>query len=226
MRTRKGRMVIGGIAAYAAVFVLLGIFVDRAYYVPLVAVAFIRPLLREAGLLSDRDERQVSVSHRSSHFAFLVSMAIAGVLFVKQSVVDLEEPAYELSLLLFVPLLVKLFSWQMTSCGRRRAALGMGFTIGGFWLLFTAGEGQLSPEFAVGGLPVLATLLALKWERLGGALLLAMGVATIYFFGPRMILIVVLLLPTPLILAGTLLLVGGGKEKTNEEEVEACVPQP
>lgn len=225
MKTGRGTAIIGAIVAYAILFVLLGIFVNRAFYIPLVAVAFVRPLLREANLLADRDEWQVSVSHRSSHIAFLLAMALAAALFVKQAAVDLEEPAYELSLLLFVPLLVKFAAWQMTSRGRRRVALGIGFAIGGFWLLFTAFEGQLSPEFAVGGLPILATLLALKWERIGGALLLGLGVFVIYFIG-SMSLIVTLLLPTPLILAGTLLLVGGGKDRNEATEGAVCVPQP
>jgi hypothetical protein len=228
MRSGKGKAIIFGIAAYAVVFVLLGIFVNSGFYIPLVAVAFIRPLLREAGALMDRDEWQVSVSHRSSHIAFLLAMALASALFVKQAIVDAEEPAYELSLLLFVPLLVKFAAWQLTSRGRRRCALSIGFAIGGVWLLFTALEGQLSPEFAVGGLPLLATLLALKWEKVGGAILLAIGGFAIYFLGARLSLIVVLLLPTPLILAGTLLLVGGGKDMEMEEtgEETACEPQP
>jgi hypothetical protein len=226
MRTAKGRMIIAGIALYAIACVLLGIFVNKAFYIPIVAVAFVRPLLREAGLLSDRDEWQVSVSHRSSHIAFLLSMGMAAAMFAK-TLVDQTEPAYELSLLFLVPLLVKFAAWQFTSRGRRRCALGIGFAIGGFWLLFTAAEGQLSPEFAVGGLPVLASLLALKWEKIGGAILLVLGLLAIYFLGSRMILIVVLLLPTPLILAGTLLLVGGGKDKEEcETEEEACAPQP
>jgi len=224
MRTMKGRMVIAGIVAYGIVLVLLGIFVDRAFYIPLVAIAFVRPVLREAGLLSDRDERQVSVSHRSSHLAFLLAMGLAAALFVKQGVVDMEEPAYELSLLLFVPLLVKFVAWQMTSCGRRRAALGMGFVVGGFWLLFSMAAGDFNPQLAVGGLPLLATLIALKWERVGGTLLLGLGGFAIYFIGD-MSLIVALLLPSPLILAGTLLLVGGGKERENEEKEEICAPQ-
>ncbi len=148
-------------------------------------------------------------------YAFLLAMALAAALFVKQVAVELEEPAYELSLLLLVPLLVKFAAWQMTSRGRRRAALGIGFVVGGFWLLFSMLAGDFNPQLAVGGLPLLATLLALKWERVGGAILLAIGLFAIYFFG-EMILIVVLLLPTPLILAGTLLLVGGGKNRLEE----------
>ncbi len=220
MITVKGRAVLAGILGYAVACVLLGIFVNRGFYVPLVAVAFIRPLLREVGLLADRDERQVSVSHRSSHIAFLLAMAMASAMFVKQAFVENRAPAYELSLLLFIPLLVKFAAWQFTSRGRRRCALGIGFVIGGAWLLFTALEGQLSPEFAVGGLPVLATLLAIKWERVGGAILLALGLFAIYFFGSEMVLIVLLLLPTPLILAGTLLLVGGGRDTEAQTEAQ------
>lgn len=217
MKTARGRMIVAAIFAYAALIVMLGVFVDRMFYVALVAVAFIRPLLREAGVLSDRDERQVSVSHRSSHIAFLLAMALAAALFVKQAVVDLEEPNYELSLLLFVPLLTKLAAWQLTSRGRRRAALSMGFAVGAFWLLFSMLAGDFNPQLAVGGLPLAATLLALRWERAGGALLLGLGVFAFFFFG-RMSLIVLFLLPTPLILAGALLAAGGLMDRNREEE--------
>ncbi|MBD3348382.1 MAG: hypothetical protein GF400_04190 [Candidatus Eisenbacteria bacterium] len=227
MKTTRGRIVIGAILAYAVVFVVLGIAVDRAFYIPLVAVAFIRPLLRESGLLSDRDERQISVSHRSSHIAFLLTMALVAMLFIKKTVVDLEEPGLLLSLLLFVPLLVKFAAWQFTSRGRRRAALGIGFAIGGFWLLFSMLAGDFNPQLLVGGLPLVASLLALRWERAGGAIMFGLGVFAIYFFG-EMSLIVVLLLPTPLILAGTMLLAGGGRDQDEDqsEEEEACEPQP
>jgi len=226
MKTAKGRAIIAGIVAYAIACVLLGIFVNKAFYIPIVAVAFIRPLLREAGLLSDRDEWQVSVSHRSSHIAFLLSMGMAAALFAK-ALIDETEPAFELSLLFLVPLLVKFAAWQMTSRGRRRCALGLGFAIGGFWLLFSMLSGDFNPQLLVGGLPIVATLLALKWERIGGAMLLAMGLFAIYFFGATVEPVGVLLLPTPLILAGVLLLVGGGKDREEHQtEEEACAPQP
>jgi hypothetical protein len=212
MKPLSGRMLLLLFAVYAVACVLLGLFVHRAFYTGLVALFFAQPVLREFGIVADRDEWQVAVSHRSSHVAFLVAMGIAAGAFVKTGIIDNREPPFIATLVLFVSLLVKVATWQLTSRGRRRTGLVLGFVIGGLWLLFTALEGNLSPEFLVGGIPLLAAILALKWQRLGGALLLVCGAVTGYFFiltggsPERSRLFVALMLPAPLILAGVLLM--------------------
>ena len=212
MKPLSGKTLLLLHAVYAVGCVLLGIFVHRGFYVALVGLAFMRHLLREVGLVRDLDERQVAVSYRSSHIAFLVAIGIAAAAFINSSLIENEEPPLIASMVLFVSLIVKVAAWQLTSRGRRRTGLVLGFAIGGFWFLFTALEGGLSPEFLVGGIPLLAAFLALRWQRVGAVILLLCGAVTGYFFilkgmsPPQSRLIVGLLLPTPLLLAGVLLL--------------------
>ncbi len=212
MKPLSGRMLLLLFAVYAVACVLLGIFVHPGFYVALIALAFATPIFREVGLVADRDEWQIAVSHRSSHVAFLVAMGIAAAAFLKSLIFDDGGPPGIVSLVLFVPLVVKVAAWQLTGRGRRRTGLVLGFAIGGLWFLFAAFEMELSPEFLVGGIPLLAAFLALKWQRLGGVILLLCGAATGYFFilqgvtPPHAQLFVGLMLPMPLVLAGVLLL--------------------
>jgi len=212
MKPICGRTLLLWYAIYAVACVLLGIFVHRGFYVALIGLLFAKPLLREVGLVRDLDERQLAVSHRSSHIAFLVAMGIAAAAFINSSLIENEEPPFIATMVLFVALVVKLAVWQLTSRGRRRTGLTLGFIIGGFWFVFTSLEGQISPEFLVGGLPLVGTLLALKWQRLGGIIVLLCGAVTGYFFilkgmsPPQSRLFVALMLPTPLLLAGVLLM--------------------
>ncbi len=212
MKPLSGKALLALYAGFAVACVLLGIFVHRGFYVALIALLFAKQLLREVGLVRDLDERQLAVSYRSSHIAFLVAMGIAAAAFVNSSIIEGKEPPFIATMVLLVSLIVKVAVWQLTSRGRRRAGLALGFAIGGFWFLFTALERELSPELLVGGLPLMAAFLALRWQRLGGVILLLCGAVTGYFFilkgmsPPQSRLFVGLLLPTPLLLAGVLLM--------------------
>ncbi len=214
MRPVSRRGILAFMAVYAVVFSLLGVFVHRGFYTALVLLFFVRALSRELGLMQDLDEWQTAVTHRSSHIAFLVAMAIAAAAFVDSSV-KMEEPPFIATFILFVSLLVKVATWQLTSRGRRRAGLVLGFVVGGFWFLFSVLSGDFNPQLLVGGVPLLAAFLALRWQRVGAAIFLLLGAVTGYFFilqgitpdGSR--LFVALLLPAPLLLAGVLLLMRG-----------------
>jgi len=224
MKPLSGRTLLVLFAIYAIVCVLLGIFVHPEFYIAIIALAFARPILREFGLVADRDEWQVAVSHRSSHVAFLVAMGIAAVAFLRSSFMDEGGPPGIVSLLLFIPLLVKVAAWQLTGRGRRRTGLVLGFAIGGFWFLFSALSGDFNPQLAVGGLPLLGAFLALRWQRLGAVILLLCGAVTGYFFvlqgmtPPQAQLFVGLMLPAPLILAGVLLMMRGGDDRPEVDE--------
>lgn len=216
MRPLSGRILMLAFMIYTVACVALGIWVHRGFYVALVALPFAHPILREFRFVADRDEWQVAVSHRSSHVAFLVAMGIAAAAFLKSGIVDDEGPLGIVSLVLFVPLVVKVAVWQLTGRGRRRTGLVLGFAIGGFWFLFSVLAGDFNPQLIVGGIPLLAAFLALRWQRLGGVILLLCGAATAYFFvlaaeTPALTqLFVALMLPTPLILAGVLLVMRRG----------------
>lgn len=218
MTPMKPRALLVCAAAYAGLCVALGALVHRDFYLGLVAFAVARPLLREFGLLADRDERQQLLSYRSSHVAFLVVMVIAGIIFVKTALIDNAEPPLEVSFILFVGLLVKFTGLTMQARARRRAGIAIAWVVGGAWLLFTLASHGFSLGSLIEATPWLAVfafaLVARRWPKISGAGLVVIGLGTLYFFvlrvsqpiGPR--LLVAALVPLPFILAGALLLAG------------------
>jgi hypothetical protein len=203
---------------YAALCVALGALVDRNLYLGLVVLAVARPLLREVGLLADRDERQRVVSYRSSHVAFLVAMLIAGVIFVKAGVIDDREPPIEVSLILFLSLFAKFASLMIHGRARRTAGLAIAWVMGAAWLAFTLVAHGLSLMSLIEAVPWIAifaaAVIGARRPRIGGWALLVIGIATLYVFvlaaGTTAMqkFIVAALVPFPLILAGGLLLAG------------------
>ena len=100
----------------------------------------------------------------------------------------------------------------------RRCALALGLLWAGWWVFFEAAEAMGSGLFgqaiifAVAMLGVVAV--AWRWSVIGGALLIAEGIAAIAFFGPMwlqnfgtwQIVALSALMPAPPIVAGVLLL--------------------
>ncbi len=218
----KPRTLLVGVTIYAAVFIVLGIVVNKYLFLPLIGLAFARPVLREFQTLADRDERQTLVSYRSSHFAFLVAMLIAGVAFLKAGIIDDGEPPQVATFILFVGLIVKFASLVLQGRGRRRAALGIGLVIGGAWLLFSLASHGFSAsglaESSIWIAVIVSACLGMRWPKLGGTLLLLAGLATLWFFvlawstWPDVNYPVLLLVSLPLTLAGILFLIGDPKE--------------
>jgi hypothetical protein len=184
-------------------------------------------------VLADRDEWQRLISYRSSHFAFLVAMLIAAVVFVKKGLVDDGEPPLEVSVLLFVPLFVKFASLEFQGRARRRAALAIVWVIGGAWLLFTLVSHGLSVVSLVEGAPCILVItsgfIGMKWPKIGGGMLIAVGLGMLYLFvlgaGTTLVqkLLVAILLPVPILLAGVFLLVG---ERVQPGDEAATRPTP
>jgi len=214
--SQRALLVLG--IVYAALCIALGALVNAYFYLALVPLTVARPLLREVGLLAGGDERERVVSYRSSHVAFLVAVSIAGISFVK-AMIDDAEPAFEICVVLFVTLLVKFALLVMQVKARRRAGRAVAWVIGGAWLLFVLASHGLSVVSLVEAAPWLAVfafaLVSIRWPRVGGAGIVLVGFATLWFFvlgfrqpiGPRML--VAALIPSPLVLAGVLLLAGG-----------------
>lgn len=218
MKPMKPRTLLVCAVAYAALCVALGALVDSDLYLGLVGLAVARPLLREFGLLEDRDERQRAVSYRSSHVAFLVAMLIAGVIFVRTGFIEEREPPVEVSVILFLSLFVKFASLMIQGRARRTAGLAIAWVMGGAWLLFTLASHGLSLTSLVEAVPWVAifasAIIGVRRPKIGGWALLVIGLATLYVFvlaaGTTAIqkFIVAALVPLPLLLAGGLLLAG------------------
>ena len=61
-------------------------------------------------------------------------------------------------------------------------ALILGFVCGAFWLAFSSVSHGLSPESAIGLSIIGFTAVGLRWPRVGGALLIVVGVAFLAVF--------------------------------------------
>jgi hypothetical protein len=98
----------------------------------------------------------------------------------------------------------------------RWAGLGLGILTGGFWLFFTvashgASLASVIEVASVGGAILVFTAVAWRWQIVGGALLLLLGLIfagmmTDWGQQPNSILVVATL-PAPIMIAGILLLI-------------------
>ena len=151
----------------------------------LAALPAIGPVLREIRPGSAGDERERLVDYRASHIALVVTYALLAVLFLRAALATGAPPA-ELFLLLAVPLLVRVVLSVGQGAGARRLGLVLGFGCGAIWTGFTFVSHGLSietlVESAVGGGILAATALALRWPRLGGAVLIALGLVFLALF--------------------------------------------
>jgi hypothetical protein len=218
MKPLKPRTLLIVGAVYAAACIALGAAVSKEFYVGLVLLPFGRPILREVGALADRDEWQRLISYRSSHIAFLVAMLIAATVFVKMAFIDGGEPPIAVSVILLVSLLVKFATLEFQGRARRRAALAVAWVVGGAWLLFTLVSHGFSVVSLIEGAPCLLVLasgfVGMRWPKVGGGMLLAVGLGMLYLFvlaagtTPVQKLLVATLLPIPVMLAGVFLFLG------------------
>jgi hypothetical protein len=225
MRPLSTRTLIIAGVIYAAVVVLLAITVSPRFYLALIAIAFARPLLREVRVLADRDEWLSLVSYRSSHFAFLAAMLIAGLIFMWTGIVEGGEPPYEVSLILLISLFVKFAALQLMGRTRERAGRAIAWLMGGWWLLFVMVSHGFALVSLIEGAPFLVLVacayLARRWPRIAGIVIGLIGVGTLIAFVDFPLeydgLVVPFLLSFPLMLSGALLILGDRGDGEDEE---------
>jgi len=228
MRTPSVRTLIIAAVVYAAIVVVLAITVHQGFYLALIALAFARPVLREARVLADRDEWQSLVSYRSSHIGFLAAMLIAGLIFMWTGIVEGGEPPYEVSLILLTSLFIKFAALQLMGRTRERAGRAIAWLIGAGWVLFAAAYGP-SLGTLIGASPFIAVLicayLSRRWPRIAGIVITAIGIGTLIAFVDLPLeydrLAVPFLLSFPLLLSGALLVMGDRGDEGEEEQPAA-----
>lgn len=198
---------------YAAVILLLGFTLHTLFFVLLAGLAFFRPFLREAGVLRDLDEREVAAAHRSSHMAFFLVLASIIIYILYRSVFLREEVPAEWFLILMIAILGKILTGVFLSPEKRKVGLYIGFFFGLAWLLFTVFSHGFSivtliESGTVGGPIIIATLIAWRFPRTGGTLLVMEGLFASFFFlkagSPLMTILMFLTLAFPILLAGIL----------------------
>lgn len=207
---------------YTAVILALGFTVHTLFFICLAGLAFFRPFLREAGVLRDLDEREISASHRSSHMAFFLVLGSIVIYIIYRSVILQEEVPAEWFLILMIAILGKILTGVFLSPEKRKVGLYIGFFFGLAWLLFTILSHGFSVtaliESCIGGSIIIATLIAWKLPRIGGTLLLAEALFASFFFlkaaSPLMAILMFLMLAFPILLAGLLQFAPEVTEKT------------
>jgi len=93
------------------IMIIALVFVGRDVYFPvlvlLAALALLAPIIREIWSKSDLDERQIQISHYSSHIAYFVYSSLLIFAIIREWVQNGEIPSPLLFVLIFVPLLAK-----------------------------------------------------------------------------------------------------------------------
>ncbi len=197
--------------------ILVGRGLPLGILILLLLLVLAAPVLRERLPGSDLDERQVYISHISSHVAFYVFLFLLLFIMVHDYIRLGENPPAQYYVLLLVPLLVKFTLSLYSNYEARKVAFGMAYGWLGVWTLFILFSHGFTLTALIEDVPfLLAVALAFllrKYERLSGLIfiLFAAGL-TIFFRGwLRLALYVRLLMyslvPLPLLVSGVVLLI-------------------
>jgi hypothetical protein len=177
----------------AAALVILGLLLTEVswWFVILVGLGALGPgVLREFGLLKDKDELQMRAAHRAGYHAFLVAGLLAFLLvgWIRSGERQLRNPEELSTLFLAVLWCTWLFSSLFAYWGVQRTAVRILLIFGTCWLLFILADehgsllGLLIHSLIAAPFFVLAWG-ARRWPRVTGILLLAAVAFFVRFFG-------------------------------------------
>jgi hypothetical protein len=214
-----------GLASFllAVAGLVLGATVDMAWLILFALGVFGPALLRETGLLRDRDEFQREAALRAGYRAYLAGGLFLAVVVIARSwgVRNLDHDQFSASTALVVLLLVYLLSHLTSFWGARKAAFRVLLVFGLFWLAFVvlSHRGIEMLMEALVPLPMIVlALTSLRWPRVSGAILVALAIYGFFFLnlqrafeGNPGALMVILLLLMPLLFSGIALL--GAKDQ-------------
>ena len=201
--------------------ILLGATVDMAFLILAAAGIFGPNLLREFGLLRDRDEFQREAALRASMRSYIIGglFTMALVIVHEWGSADLDDNSYSAAVILLAFMVPYFCSYLTSFWGPAKAAQRILLAFGLFWLLFNI-LGNLTSPMAM----LMQCLVALPFfvlalmgrhlPRVTGALLLALALFAFFFFdlsagftGERKgAMAVILLLWLPLAYSGIALL--------------------
>lgn len=147
-------------------------------------------LLRELGVLKDKDEFAQRAAQRAGYHAFLATGLFGFVLVALVRTTDgtLKNPGELATLMLAMLWLTWLLSSLLTFWGARKATLRLLLSFGTAWLLFTLADAGPRPlGWLMSSLPALPffalAALAWRWPRVAGLLLIVVAAVMYWFFG-------------------------------------------
>ena len=180
-----------GIVAFwlTALGVLLGATVDMGFLILAAAGIFGPNLLREFGVLHDRDELQKEASRRAAMHAYLFGglFTLTVVIVQEWGSADLDDNAYSAAVLLCSFLVPYFCSYLTSFWGPRKSAQRILMTFGLFWLLFNI-LGNLTHPVAMLMQCLVAVpffvlaMTARRLPRITGAVLVALAVVAFLLF--------------------------------------------
>ena len=200
-------------AGICLVAVILGLALHPAYLLLLVLPAFVGPLVREIGFMKEQDERVRFISYRSSHIAFYLTLAVIAAIFIARTISAGKGIEPEWFIVLIAPVAYKFFAALGLTYDTRTLALAIGYIVGGFLTLFIILDGYFfTPQAFIPLLVLLVTVVSHWLPKVGGGLLLLLGIGYLVLIAGRMeftdlgLILRALLLGVPVLLAGLLLL--------------------
>ena len=210
--------------------VVLIIFAARGLPVPvlivLVVLALAAPLIREFRKKTDLDERQIRISHFSSHIAYYVYTASILLVMINEFISAGKNPDNVWYMLLLTPMVIKFYINLFQNYGAVQGARWIGYFFACFWILFVILSSGFSVEFIIGASPFIILLGAAwyskKYPTVSGIIFLLIGAVGLYLYIIRtnfdiyLTLLMFTIVPLPILLSGIALTVfpkiGGDKE--------------
>jgi hypothetical protein len=193
----------------------------------LTAVILIAPLIREFRKDTDLDERQIQISHFSSHLTFFVFLALTMFIMINEYYAKGLNPDSQWYMLLIVPVVVKMFISLFQNYGAVVTAKWIGYFFAGIWLIFVILSHGISLEGVIEAIPFILILVIAYFSRLfprsAGIVFILLACAIIIFFKAwqnfdiYMRIMMHTLLPLPLLISGIALILYGNKKQKSVE---------
>jgi len=182
----------------------------------MVVVLIGAPLIREFRKSTDLDERQIQLSHLSSHIAFYLLLILIILVMIIEFYGKGLNPDPVWQMLLIVPLLVKFFINLFQNYGAIKSARWIGYFFSAVWLLFVLLSHGLEFGAVMESLPFLLILSIAfysgRYPVLGGILfILLSGGLSLFFGGWRNFdmyvrVLMFSLIPLPILISGVALI--------------------
>ena len=200
---------------------ILAATVDMRFMLLIGMGAFGPGFLREMGLLKDQDEFARLASYKAGYYAslFAGSTAIILISILKAGKVDLDGESQALTIVLAVIWLVSIFASLNRYWGVKKAVFRILIIFGSLWFVFVLLSHGNEPLTALmESLVVLPFFIlawvSLRWPRVAGALIVALGMVCFFLFrmyqfdriGFMTTFLTFLLFICPLLVAGLALL--------------------
>ncbi len=203
--------------------VMLGNGLPLWILVPILLILLALPLVRELTHKADADERQIYISHLSSHVALYVFVALTLFVMVYDFQTTGKHPGNQWYMVLLVPLIVKMIISFIQNYGAGTAGRWIGYFFASVWLLFALLSNGLAVDTLIEALPFIL-LFAVAWfskkqPLICGVIYVVLSISSLFFFsswikmGIYGLLLMYSLIPLPVFISGVALILSSFKKE-------------